>query len=121
MIISQIRRIQQLHVLLHTLRPFNPVAVGTVIASTNFIFTWVNLMLVDRIGRRRILLCIKRAMALSLALAAVIFYWIPVNHDLTLPSNNIGWARSWKSRYGLWLGMSCFGFDFQGHDEPLCI
>ncbi|KAF9890005.1 myo-inositol transporter [Aspergillus nanangensis] len=29
----------------------NPVAVGTVIAATNFIFTWVNLMLVDRIRR----------------------------------------------------------------------
>jgi SP family myo-inositol transporter-like MFS transporter 13 len=34
----------------------NPVAVGTIIAATNFFFTWVNLMLVDRVGRRRILL-----------------------------------------------------------------
>ena len=40
----------------------NPVAVGTVIAGTNFFFTWVNLMLVDRIGRRRILLCTMWAM-----------------------------------------------------------
>lgn len=40
----------------------NPVAVGTTIAATNFIFTWVNLMLVDRIGRRRILLCTMWAM-----------------------------------------------------------
>jgi len=31
----------------------DPVAVGTIIAGTNFFFTWVNLMLVDRIGRRR--------------------------------------------------------------------
>jgi MFS transporter, SP family, solute carrier family 2 (myo-inositol transporter), member 13 len=69
----------------------NPVAVGTVIAATNFIFTWVNLMLVDRIGRRRILLCTMWAMALSLALAAAVFHWIPVNHDLTLASNNVGW------------------------------
>lgn len=34
----------------------NPVAVGTIIAATNFFFTWVNLMVVDRLGRRRILL-----------------------------------------------------------------
>jgi SP family myo-inositol transporter-like MFS transporter 13 len=40
----------------------NPVAVGTTIAATNFIFTWVNLLLVDRIGRRRVLLCTMWAM-----------------------------------------------------------
>jgi SP family myo-inositol transporter-like MFS transporter 13 len=69
----------------------DPVAVGTVIAATNFIFTWVNLMLVDRIGRRRILLCTMWGMALFLALAAICFHWIPVNHDLTLKSTKIGW------------------------------
>lgn len=69
----------------------NPVAVGTIIAGTNFIFTWVNLMLVDRVGRRRILLCTVWAMALFLALAAVAFHWIPINHDLTLQTNKIEW------------------------------
>ncbi|GAB7355563.1 hypothetical protein MBLNU459_g6036t1 [Dothideomycetes sp. NU459] len=62
----------------------NPVAVGTVIAGTNFIFTWVNMMLVDRIGRRRILLCTMPFMGLFLVVAAIAFHWIPVNHDLTL-------------------------------------
>lgn len=62
----------------------NPVAVGTVIAGTNFFFTWVNLMLVDRVGRRRILLLTMPFMGLSLILAAIAFHWIPVNHDLTL-------------------------------------
>ncbi|KAJ9625835.1 hypothetical protein H2203_004599 [Taxawa tesnikishii (nom. ined.)] len=62
----------------------DPVAVGTVIAGTNFFFTWVNLMLVDRIGRRRILLCTMQFMGLFLVVAAVAFHWIPVNHDLTL-------------------------------------
>ncbi|KAH0362696.1 general substrate transporter, partial [Aureobasidium melanogenum] len=62
----------------------DPVAVGTVIAGTNFFFTWVNLMLVDRVGRRRILLCTMPFMGLSLILAAIAFHWIPVNHDLTL-------------------------------------
>lgn len=69
----------------------NPVAVGTIIAATNFIFTWVNLMLVDRIGRRRILLCTVWGMALFLALAAVAFHWIPINHDLTLKTKEIEW------------------------------
>lgn len=69
----------------------NPVAVGTIIAGTNFIFTWVNMMLVDRIGRRRILLCTMPFMALFLALAAIIFVWIPVNHDLTLKNSHVGW------------------------------
>jgi SP family myo-inositol transporter-like MFS transporter 13 len=62
----------------------NPVAVGTVIAGTNFFFTWVNLMLVDRVGRRRILLLTMPFMGLALILAAIAFHWIPVNHDLTL-------------------------------------
>ena len=62
----------------------NPVAVGTIIAATNFFFTWVNLMVVDRFGRRRILLSTMWGMALFLALAAVAFHWIPINHDLSL-------------------------------------
>lgn len=68
----------------------NPVAVGTVIAATNFIFTWVNLMLVDRIGRRRILLCTMWGMSVALVCAAVCFHWIPINHDLTLKTSVIG-------------------------------
>jgi len=57
----------------------NPVAVGTVIAATNFIFTWVNLMLVDRVGRRRILLITMPFMGAALIAAAILFHWIPVN------------------------------------------
>jgi SP family myo-inositol transporter-like MFS transporter 13 len=30
-------------------------------------------------------------MALFLALAAVAFHWIPINHDLSLKTNKIGW------------------------------
>ncbi|KAK0376781.1 hypothetical protein CLIM01_05845 [Colletotrichum limetticola] len=62
----------------------NPVAVGTIIAGTNFIFTLVNLLLVDRVGRRRILLCTVQFMGLFLVVAAIAFKWIPVNHDLSL-------------------------------------
>ncbi|WKT47552.1 hypothetical protein QSH57_012457 [Fusarium oxysporum f. sp. vasinfectum] len=70
----------------------NPVAVGTVIAGTNFIFTWVNLMLVDRAGRRRILICTVPFMGIALIVAAVCFKYIPINHDLSLASDaKIGW------------------------------
>ncbi|WYZ38212.1 hypothetical protein EsH8_III_000126 [Colletotrichum jinshuiense] len=62
----------------------NPVAVGTIIAGTNFIFTFVNLILVDRVGRRRILLCTVQFMGVFLVVAAVAFKWIPINHDLSL-------------------------------------
>ncbi|KAF4999550.1 hypothetical protein FDECE_11471 [Fusarium decemcellulare] len=70
----------------------NPVAVGTVIAGTNFIFTFVNLMLVDRAGRRRILLITVPFMGIALVVAAVCFKYIPINHDLSLASDaKVGW------------------------------
>ncbi|KAL1875483.1 hypothetical protein VTK73DRAFT_10033 [Phialemonium thermophilum] len=62
----------------------NPVAVGTVIAGTNFIFTWVNMMLVDRAGRRRVLLCTVPFMSLFLVMGAIAIHFIPINHDLSL-------------------------------------
>ena len=48
-------------------------------------------MLVDRIGRRRILLRTMPFMGLFLVIAAVAFHWIPVSHDLALiPGTKIG-------------------------------
>lgn len=49
----------------------NPLGVGAIIAATNFLFTWVNMMLVDRIGRRRILLCTMPFMGTFLIVAAI--------------------------------------------------
>ncbi|RDW80366.1 hypothetical protein BP5796_05064 [Coleophoma crateriformis] len=70
----------------------NPVAVGAIIAATNFFFTFVYFLVVDRFGRRRVLLSTMWGMALFLALAAVAFHWIPVNHDLSLKSTaSVGW------------------------------
>ncbi|KAJ5105075.1 hypothetical protein NUU61_002422 [Penicillium alfredii] len=70
----------------------NPVAVGTIIAATNFVFTFANLALIDRVGRRRILLCTLWAMAASLVCTAICFRWIPLGHDLTLKTQKVGWA-----------------------------
>ncbi|KAF3003858.1 myo-inositol transporter [Neopestalotiopsis sp. 37M] len=73
----------------------NPVAVGTIIAGVNFFFTFVNLIAVDRIGRRRILLCTVQFMGLFLIVAAVAFHYIPMNHDLTIVEGaSIGWQSS---------------------------
>jgi SP family myo-inositol transporter-like MFS transporter 13 len=69
--------------------------VGTIIAATNFLFTFVNLILVDRVGRRRILLCTVQFMGLFLVVAAIAFVYIPINHDLTInPGTIIGWPAN---------------------------
>ncbi|EPE08881.1 myo-inositol transporter [Ophiostoma piceae UAMH 11346] len=57
----------------------NAVAVGTVIAGTNFIFTIFNMFVVDRVGRRRILLITLPLMGIFLIIAAVMFGYIPIN------------------------------------------
>ena len=57
----------------------NPVAVGLVVAGTNFIMTWVNMMLVDPFGRRKLLICTVWGMSAGLLAVAVAFSFIPVN------------------------------------------
>lgn len=68
----------------------NPVAVGLVVAGTNFIMTWVNMMCVDPIGRRRVLLSTVWGMAAGLLAVAVAFSFIPIDREtLAVTSNNI--------------------------------
>lgn len=70
----------------------NATAVAITVSGTNFVFSIVNLVLVDKFGRR-ILLCITvLGMAICMLIAAVAFHWIPINHDLVLESDNVGWA-----------------------------
>ena len=57
----------------------NPVAVGLVVAGTNFIMTWVNMMLVDPIGRRRLLIATVWGMSAGLVAVAVAFSFIPID------------------------------------------
>lgn len=59
----------------------NPVAVGLVVAGTNFIMTWVNMFVVDPWGRRKLLVSTVWGMAVGLAAVAVAFIWIPVDTD----------------------------------------
>jgi MFS transporter, SP family, solute carrier family 2 (myo-inositol transporter), member 13 len=59
----------------------NPVAVGLVVAGTNFIMTWVNMMTVDPFGRRKVLVSTVWGMAVGLLAVAVAFVYIPVDRN----------------------------------------
>ncbi|KAH6663314.1 general substrate transporter [Plectosphaerella plurivora] len=70
-----------------------PVAVSIVVGATNFLFTMVNLFIIDRVGRRKILLVTVAGMSLSLVVAAVAFKFIPISPDLKIQeSGSVGWA-----------------------------
>lgn len=71
----------------------NPVAVGTVVAGVNWIFTVLSIFVIDRVGRRRLLLWTMWGMPVCLVLAAVAFKWIPLDqHTLKLTNDNVGWS-----------------------------
>lgn len=57
----------------------NPTAVGLVVAAPNLIMTFVNMILVDRLGRRKLLLCTAWGMCAGMLAIAVAFAFIPVN------------------------------------------
>lgn len=57
----------------------DPVAVGLVVAGTNFLMTWVNMMTVDPFGRRRVLLATVWGMSAGLLAVAVAFSFIPID------------------------------------------
>lgn len=70
----------------------NPTAVGITVSATNFVFSWVNLVLVDKFGRRRILTITVAGMAICLAIAAAAFHWIPIDlNTLEVETKNVGW------------------------------
>ncbi|KAI9932438.1 hypothetical protein ASPWEDRAFT_46970 [Aspergillus wentii DTO 134E9] len=59
----------------------NPVAVGLVVAGTNLVMTFVNMMVVDPWGRRRVLVSTVWGMSAGMIAIAVAFKFIPVNLD----------------------------------------
>lgn len=95
---------------LFSLVGFNkPTAVAIVVGATNFLFTFVNLVVIDKLGRRIILLVtvlgmvryaqvLGKAMiltsfqAMSMVIAAVAFHWIPISKDLVLQADSVNWA-----------------------------
>ncbi|KAK7432226.1 hypothetical protein QQZ08_001171 [Neonectria magnoliae] len=69
-----------------------PTAVAIVVGATNFVFSFVNLVLVDKLGRRILLLVTVLGMSISLVVAAVAFHYIPISKDLVLESSSVNWA-----------------------------
>ncbi|OXC62938.1 hypothetical protein AYX13_06928 [Cryptococcus neoformans] len=52
----------------------NPTSVGLIVSGTNWFFTFVAMMILDRVGKRRILLSTYPGMIAGLALASVAFW-----------------------------------------------
>ncbi|KAI5920649.1 general substrate transporter [Camillea tinctor] len=70
----------------------DPIAVGTVVAGTNWIFTVTSVFLIDRIGRRRLLLWTMWGMPVFLTIVAVVFQYIPLDREtLELEERTTGW------------------------------
>ena len=72
----------------------NATAVAITVSGTNFIFSIVNLVLVDKFGRRRLLTVTVLGMSICMMLAAVAFHYIPISKDLVVQSDNVGWPAT---------------------------
>ncbi|CAI7621966.1 unnamed protein product [Penicillium manginii] len=70
----------------------NATAVGITVSATNFVFSVVNLVIVDKFGRRIILMFTVAGMALCMMVVVIAFRYIPVNlKTLEVESDNVGW------------------------------
>ncbi|KAL5402930.1 hypothetical protein PMIN06_010184 [Paraphaeosphaeria minitans] len=70
----------------------NPTGVAIAVSGANFVFSALLLVVVDRFGRRKILLVTVFGMFVCLTIAAVAFSYIPVDlHTLEVTSDQIGW------------------------------
>lgn len=75
----------------------NATAVSIIIAATNFVFTGIALCIIDKIGRRRILLGAIPCMCISLVLCAIAFHFLGVKFtsesDVIVEARGItGWG-----------------------------
>lgn len=95
---------------LFSLVGFNkPTAVAIVVGATNFLFTFVNLVVIDKAGRRIILIATVLGMvryseisgriiiltfyqSVSMVIASIAFHWIPISKDLVLQADSVNWA-----------------------------
>ncbi|KIW86875.1 uncharacterized protein Z519_12496 [Cladophialophora bantiana CBS 173.52] len=72
----------------------NATAVAITVSGTNFVFSIVNLVLVDKFGRRALLTVTVLGMSICMMIAAVSFHYIPINKDLVVESDHIGWPAT---------------------------
>lgn len=57
----------------------NPTATGLIVSGTNWFFTIVAMFILDRVGKRRILLATYPGMVLGLSLGAIAFWYMTEN------------------------------------------
>ncbi|KAL7268426.1 hypothetical protein RUND412_008952 [Rhizina undulata] len=71
----------------------NAIAVGLVVAGTNFLGTIVSFVSIDRFGRRRVLVGSMWGMAVGLGVCAAAFKYLPISSDLEIASggSGMGW------------------------------
>lgn len=70
----------------------NATAVAITVSATNFIFSIVNLALVDKFGRRILMIIGLLGMTITLSIAAVSFQFIPIDlKTLEVQSDTVGW------------------------------
>jgi SP family myo-inositol transporter-like MFS transporter 13 len=70
----------------------NATAVAITVSGTNFVFSILNLVLVDKFGRRRLLTVTVLGMSICMLIAAVSFSYIPIDlATLEVESTQIGW------------------------------
>ncbi|CAK9435435.1 uncharacterized protein LODBEIA_P01620 [Lodderomyces beijingensis] len=73
----------------------NPTAVSIIISATNFVFTGIALCIIDKVGRRRILLVGMPCMCASLVVCAVAFHFLNIDFSsgMQIVSRGInGWG-----------------------------
>lgn len=103
----------------------NATAVAITVSATNFVFSLVNLAIVDKFGRRMILLVTVFGMFVCLLIASVAFLYIPIDtHTLEVQSDEIGKSQSYSPEIQMRIS-SDFIFrlawvPFDCHHYPLC-
>ncbi|RKF62918.1 Myo-inositol transporter 1 [Erysiphe neolycopersici] len=71
----------------------NPVGVGSIVAAVNCVFAILYINVVDRFGRRRVLLCTVLGVSFFLALIATSFHYTIISSDMSIPPDvKVGWS-----------------------------
>lgn len=73
----------------------NPTAVSIIISGTNFVFTIVAFFIIDKVGRRRLLLYTIWGMSLGLVINAIAFHYLPAleaTSSEASPTNMSAWS-----------------------------
>ncbi|XDG02372.1 hypothetical protein ABKA04_001987 [Annulohypoxylon sp. FPYF3050] len=69
----------------------NAAVVAITVSGTNFVFSFVNLIVVDRFGRRAILLVTVLGMAICMLVVSISFHYIPIDKNLVVQTDEVGW------------------------------